>query len=43
MFRLIKLNVERVVNSENARDNLIKQGYKLVEQQIKKEPKKSSK
>lgn len=30
MFRLARLNVERVVNDEHARDILINQGYKLV-------------
>lgn len=31
MFRLVRLNVERVVNDEHTRDILINQGYKLVE------------
>lgn len=31
MYRLVRLNVERVVNDEHARDILINQGYKLVE------------
>lgn len=30
MFRLIKLNVERVVESEHARDKLIKEGFSLI-------------
>lgn len=32
MFRLIRVNVERVVNDEYTRDSLISQGYKLVEE-----------
>lgn len=31
MFKLEYLNVERVVESEHARDTLINKGYKLVE------------
>lgn len=31
MFRLVRLNVECVVNDEDARDILINQGYELVE------------
>lgn len=32
MYRLIRDNVERVVNDEYIRDKLIKQGYKLIEE-----------
>lgn len=30
MFRLTRLNIERVVANEHDKDKLIKQGYKLV-------------
>lgn len=33
MFRLRRLNVERVTESEHARDRYIKQGYELVVEQ----------
>lgn len=32
MFRLSMLNVERVVDSEHARDKFVKQGYELIEE-----------
>lgn len=32
MYRLIRDNVERVVNDEYIRDALIKQGYKLIKE-----------
>ncbi|MBE6056799.1 Rho termination factor N-terminal domain-containing protein [Clostridium sp.] len=32
MYRLIRDNVEHVVNDEYIRDKLIKQGYKLIEE-----------
>ncbi|ENJ9653545.1 Rho termination factor N-terminal domain-containing protein [Clostridium botulinum] len=32
MYRLIRDNVERVVNDEYIRDTLIKQGYKLIKE-----------
>jgi len=31
MYRLIRSNIERVVNDEHVHDSLIKQGYKLIE------------
>lgn len=32
MFKLVRLNIERVVTTEHARDILLSQGYKLVEE-----------
>ncbi|WP_039241952.1 Rho termination factor N-terminal domain-containing protein [Clostridium botulinum] len=32
MYRLIRGNVERVVDDEYTRDNLIKQGYELIKE-----------
>jgi len=38
MFRLVRLNVERVVNDEHARDIFINQGYELVEDKEQQSP-----
>ena len=35
MYRLQKLNVEKIAGDENARDKLIAQGFKLIENQEK--------